>query len=820
MRSIASKVLLPLVLSAAFAGWCQQSATTVPNLIRYSGTLPQSGSATASPKLTGVTFAIYQQQEGGAPVWMETQNVTLDAGGRYSVLLGSTRAEGLPSDLFSAQEERWLGVQVQGQAEQPRVLLVSVPYAMKAAEADKLAGHSASEFVTTENLQSAVQEQLQQQAPKAASTSAVSAPSASGNNGATAAVTNPATNFVDNTTNQVVQVQQNGTGMGLSASSPSNVGVLGTTNAAAVANVVAGVEGVSSLPGSYGVFGRATSTLSTNPGIGIMGQSYSPNGIGLNGMALGTGNTIGLIGQASSTAGFAIDATETATSGNTVGMLARIYSPSGIGALILNNATSPITGALISARTNAGVQFTVGGTGNINTLGSYTGAGTISGTRLISTVATGTAPLQVASTTQVPNLNASLLGGNAASGFVQNGTTTQASANFNISGNGVLGGSLSAANAVGGGSAVTGNDTATTGSSSGVSGVTANPHGSAVIGNATATTGNPNGVLGLANSFNGFGVEGVNSADGGVGIYGHASNTAGTIGTWGILGQTDSGGGGSTGVRGKATSLTGIAHGVHGSTNSATDNSAGVAGNSTATMGQVYGVSGLANSTTNNSAGVYGYQAAATGQVFGVSGYTQSTGPNASAVTGIEGATTGVVFGVFGVINTSTDLTAGVVGLSQAGTGLNAGVAGIGSSSGGTGGYFQNQNSQAGSLLIEAVDANANQRFTVDNLGNVNVTTGTTTMVTAPLMPVNHARMTVTDTGVPATFTLNWTFAFPDTNYTVTCTPQAASSTNSFFYQFQVSAVTATSVSIDLASNLTSGTYPISVTIHCTGVHD
>ncbi|HVP55913.1 MAG TPA: hypothetical protein VMU45_13055, partial [Candidatus Eisenbacteria bacterium] len=46
-----------------------------------------------------------------------------------------------------------------------------------------------------------------------------------------------------------------------------------------------------------------------------------------------------------------------------------------------------------------------------------TGAGTISGTRLISTVATGTAPLQVASTTQVPNLNASLLGGNAASGF-------------------------------------------------------------------------------------------------------------------------------------------------------------------------------------------------------------------------------------------------------------------------------------------------------------------------------------------------------------------------------------------------------------------
>ncbi|HEY4960070.1 MAG TPA: hypothetical protein VII29_04350, partial [Terriglobales bacterium] len=66
----------------------------------------------------------------GAPVWLETQNVTPDATGHYSVLLGSSRAEGLPSDLFAAQEERWLGVQVQGQPEQPRVLLVSVPYAM------------------------------------------------------------------------------------------------------------------------------------------------------------------------------------------------------------------------------------------------------------------------------------------------------------------------------------------------------------------------------------------------------------------------------------------------------------------------------------------------------------------------------------------------------------------------------------------------------------------------------------------------------------------------------------------------------------------
>ncbi len=233
----------------------------------------------------------------------------------------------------------------------------------------------------------------------------------------TQAVTNPATNFVDTTADQVVQVQQNGAGVGLIANAPSNSGVVGTTSASAIPGIVAGVEGVSSLDGSFGVYGRATSTSATKPGFGVYGQSDSPNGIGLEGIALGVGNTIGLIGQASSPNGFAIDATETAKSGSTVGMLARIYSPTGIGALILNSATGPVTGALISARTNNGVQFTVDGTGNINTLGGFTGAGSVSGSRLISTVANGTAPLQIASSTLIPNLNAALLGGIPASGF-------------------------------------------------------------------------------------------------------------------------------------------------------------------------------------------------------------------------------------------------------------------------------------------------------------------------------------------------------------------------------------------------------------------
>jgi hypothetical protein len=129
------------------------TSASVPNLIRYSGTLKDAqGAALASTSPVGVTFAIYNQQDGGAAVWQETQNVTSDANGQYNVILGSTTAAGLPDDLFSQQEQRWLGVQIQGQEEQARVLLVSVPYAFKAHEADTLGGLPASAFIKVPSL--------------------------------------------------------------------------------------------------------------------------------------------------------------------------------------------------------------------------------------------------------------------------------------------------------------------------------------------------------------------------------------------------------------------------------------------------------------------------------------------------------------------------------------------------------------------------------------------------------------------------------------------------------------------------------------------
>jgi len=129
----------------------QFGAQAVPRLIKFSGTLldgegkPRSGTA-------GLTFALYKEQQGGTPLWVETQNVTLDAQGHYTVLLGASKAEGLPLDLFAGNEARWLAVQVENQAEQGRVLLVSVPYALKAADAETLGGRPASAFLAADSL--------------------------------------------------------------------------------------------------------------------------------------------------------------------------------------------------------------------------------------------------------------------------------------------------------------------------------------------------------------------------------------------------------------------------------------------------------------------------------------------------------------------------------------------------------------------------------------------------------------------------------------------------------------------------------------------
>jgi hypothetical protein len=121
-------------------------AVQVPRLIRFSG-IARDASGKPLTSVVGITFCLYKDQQGGDPLWIETQNVQPDSSGHYTVLLGSTKSTGMPTELFTSGDARWLGVQAQGQNEEARVLMVSVPYALKAEDAETIGGLPPSAFV-------------------------------------------------------------------------------------------------------------------------------------------------------------------------------------------------------------------------------------------------------------------------------------------------------------------------------------------------------------------------------------------------------------------------------------------------------------------------------------------------------------------------------------------------------------------------------------------------------------------------------------------------------------------------------------------------
>jgi hypothetical protein len=124
---------------------------TIPRLIKFSGVL-KDANGLARIGTVAITFTLNASQQGGDLLWRESQVVDVDEQGHYTVFLGASDKEGLPLDVFSNGKAQWLGIQAQGDEEQPRVLLVAVPYALKAADADTLGGRPISSFVTYEDL--------------------------------------------------------------------------------------------------------------------------------------------------------------------------------------------------------------------------------------------------------------------------------------------------------------------------------------------------------------------------------------------------------------------------------------------------------------------------------------------------------------------------------------------------------------------------------------------------------------------------------------------------------------------------------------------
>jgi hypothetical protein len=125
--------LLMLILSTA-------ALAEVPGLIGYQGTLADQAGAALDTTID-MTFSIYPDSLGGSTVWAETQPGVEVNQGLFNVLLG--RITGIPDSVFD-NPERWLGVQVGGDAElTPRQRMAATGYAFRTAEADT-AGYARS----------------------------------------------------------------------------------------------------------------------------------------------------------------------------------------------------------------------------------------------------------------------------------------------------------------------------------------------------------------------------------------------------------------------------------------------------------------------------------------------------------------------------------------------------------------------------------------------------------------------------------------------------------------------------------------------------
>ncbi|MGH6628243.1 MAG: hypothetical protein ACREB3_00765, partial [Burkholderiales bacterium] len=346
--------------------------------------------------------------------------------------------------------------------------------------------------------------------------------------------------------------------------------------------------------------------------------------------------------------------TANAASGWTTGVEAKVLSAGGT-ALVADNTAG---GKIFSGRKGGFEKFGVSGTGDLTASGTGQFGGVVTGTRFSSTVASGTPPLAVNSTTLVPNLNADMIDGAHASAFAQLGANNAFSGTASFAGSNAS--QIVSVTQSGSGTGLSASSTTTgvygSGGLYGVNGISGAVSGYGVYGyNASNIGVVGSGIWGVygdsGSTASGRGVSGSSSAGTGYGVYGYNANNVGVQG-YGINGVSGDSGAitGGIGVVGTSANATGI--GMYGANTS----NVGVWGYG---YRGVYGTGG----SISSGYGVYGYSSDANG--FG----TVGSNPNGVGVWG-----TGSTWGVYG---------SGSYGVYGWGSGAAAtGVAGLGTSYG------------------------------------------------------------------------------------------------------------------------------------------
>src|SRR5580692_11296194 len=451
------------------------TSTQVPRLIKFSG-VAKDESGQPVTGAVGITFLLYKDEQGGSPLWVETQNVRTDETGHYTAMLGLVSADGVPLSLFSSAEAHWISTQISGQREQPRMLLLSVPYALKAADAETLGGLPASAFMHAATAGA----QGKSGAPPASPTAPNLPP---------AGVTGKGTkNFVPVWTGAATL------GNSLIYETGGNIGIGTKTPKATVdvaSNAALGMQ--VTVPGSA----AAIDGIATDPKAGttgVYGQSSSPIGNGVYGLDNATTGGIGVIGQSNATSGksYGVAGLATSTSTGASGVLGNETATSGQVHGVSGFASSTTTGA-------------VGVTGfELATSGQVYGVS--GGTNSTTTGASGVNGFEGATAGKVSGVAGGTASNTAgASGVTGNASSTTGSVY------GVNGSTPSTA-----GVGVIGTAYASSGNTAGIFGSTVSPNGIGAFGDSTSTTGGT-GVQGQTESTSG-GAAGIFVAHGGGGL--------------------------------------------------------------------------------------------------------------------------------------------------------------------------------------------------------------------------------------------------------------------------------------------------------------
>ena len=472
-------------------------STQIPRLIKFSG-VAQNETRKPVTGVVGVTFSLYKDQQGGSPLWAETQNVRADETGHYTVMLGSASADGVPLSLFSSAEAHWISTQISGQPEQPRILLLSVPYALKAADAETLGALPASAFMHT--TAGAVQ----------GKTGATAASPAQSNLPPAGVTGKGVKNFVPLWTGATALgdslIYQTGGDLGIGTKTPqAELDVVGT-----------GVRGIqATVPGTQAaISGIATATSGGTTG--VYGQSSDPGG-----------NAMLAVNEAT-TGGYGVIGVSGATSGSSYGVYGTNASTTNFAAGVAgveNAKTGQVFG--VAGSTSSTTTFAAGVSGFE---GAKTGAvsGVAGSTNSTTTGAAGVNGFEGAASGQVYGVAGGTTSTtNGAAGVI--GSDTAASGQVF----GVFGYTNSAT-----GTGVAGNANATSGQATGVTGVSTSTSGTGVLGNATAASGNTFGVFGQTASPTGHATSGYASATSGaaIGVVGLTNSPAGVGGVFTNLG--------------------------------------------------------------------------------------------------------------------------------------------------------------------------------------------------------------------------------------------------------------------------------------------